>query len=102
MEIRIMKNAWIAAAALAALTAGGCVTNGHERVNVAVAGGGYYDGYYDGGYGAFSDGYWGNDGAFWYSDSGHNWHRDDANHFRADSGGNGWNAVHGSGGHRDH
>ena len=56
-----MKHAWIAAAAVAALSLGGCAYHrgGGERVSVGVsAGGGYYDVYYDAGYGAFSDGYW--------------------------------------------
>jgi len=97
-----MRNALLMAAASAALLVAGCVGPGyrHERVAVAVGGPAYYDGYYDGYYGPFNDGYWGNDGFFWYSD-GHAWHRDDAHHFRHDSG-EGWNAIHGSGGPREH
>lgn len=87
---------------ITAIALSACAGPGRSRVSVAVGGPSYYDGYYDGGYGTFSDGYWGNDGAFWFSDSSRNWRRDDAHHFRRDSGGNGWSAVHGSGMHRDH
>src|SRR5580658_7292146 len=87
-------------ALLVLITATGCASR--ERVGVSVAAGpGYYDGYYDGYYGPFNDGYWGNDGAFWYSDGNHAWHRDEGNHFRHE-GGEGWNAIHGSGGPREH
>ena len=88
---------------MAALLLGGCAYSGRERAGVSVSRGNYYDGYYDGTYGAFNDGYWGNDGAFYYADGEHNWHRDDSNHFRRDSGdGSTWAQIHGSGAHRDH
>ena len=65
------------------------------------SGGNYDDGYYDGFYGPFDDGYWGNDGFFWYTDRSHAWHRDDGGHFHHDAG-RGWNHVHGSGAPRAH
>lgn len=78
----------------------GCVGVGYSHVAVA-AGPDYYDGYYDGAYGPFVDGYWGGDGAFWYMDGDRAFHRDDAGHFRRDASG-GFNHVHGAGMHRDH
>ena len=58
----------------------------------------YYDGYYDGAYGPFNDGYWGTDGAFYYSSAdGSAWNRDDAHHFRHDMS-DGFTHVHGRGG----
>jgi hypothetical protein len=91
-------------AGMAVLLLGGCAYHGRgDRVGVSVRSDGYYDGYYDGSYGAFNDGYWGNDGAFYYADGERNWHRDDANHFRRDRGdGTTWSQIHGSGAHRDH
>jgi hypothetical protein len=71
---------------LTALLLGGCAYRGHDRVGVSVGRGDYYNGYYDGSYGAFNDGYWGNDGAFYYTDGERIWHRDDGNHFRRDTG----------------
>jgi hypothetical protein len=93
--------------ALTSLLVAGCAYEGRgnrnrERASIAVGTGGYYDGYYDGSYGAFNDGYWGNDGAFYYADSNHNWQRDGAGHFRRDNGGDGWSAFNGSGAHRGH
>ena len=88
------------AAGMAGLLLGGCAYRDHDRMG---ARGDYYGGYYDGSYGAFNDGYWGNDGAFYYSDGQHNWHRDDGNHFRRTRGdGSNWAEVRGSGAHRDH
>lgn len=83
-------------AALLAGCAGG-------TAGVSVAGGDFYDGYYDGFYGPFNDGYWGNDGFFWYSDGNHAWHRDDAHHFAHAMGRSGtWNHVRGTGVYREH
>jgi hypothetical protein len=88
---------------MAGLLLSGCAYRGHERVGFSADRAGYYDGYYDGSYGTFNDGYWGRDGAFYYSDNTHNWHRDDGNHFRRDNGdGGNWSRVHGSGAERDH
>ena len=57
----------------------------------------YDDGYYDGSYGPFYDGYWANDGYFYYSDAeGHPFRRDEARHFRHDHAA-GFNHVHGHG-----
>jgi hypothetical protein len=95
-----MRKSIIALAALTLLA--GCETRQHIGVGVAAGGGpDYYDGYYDGFYGPFDDGYWGNDGFFWYSGRDHAFHRDDAHHFQHMAG-NGFNHVHGHGGHRDH
>jgi hypothetical protein len=53
-----------------------------------------YEGYYDGTYGPFYDGYWG-DGGFYYSTGeGRPYVRDEANHFRRE-GGDGMTAFHG-------
>jgi len=86
-----------------ALILGGCMSRddrgfrGHERVGVSVSSDNY-DGYYDGSYGAFNDGYWGRDGAFHYSDGNNNWHRDDGRHFRRERGdGGNWDRVQGRG-----
>ena len=49
-----------------------------------VAANDFYDVYYDGNYGTFTDGYWGTDGHFWYqagSDS-RIWKADEGGHFR--------------------
>jgi len=90
-------------AGVAALLLGGCAYRGDDRTRVVVSGGEYYDGYYDGSYGTFTDGYWGKDGAFYYADSERDWHRDDGNHFRRDTGdGDHWVRVRGSGVQRDH
>ena len=85
--------------AFAALVLAGC--GGPGYTTVGVASGPYYDGYYDGYYGPFVDGYWGGDGAFWYLDRGHALHRDNGGHFRHDSF-LGFNHVHGSGMRRTH
>jgi hypothetical protein len=58
----VMKRL-IGLAGLAAVLLGGCAYNGHDRM--ASGRGDYYDSYYDGSYGTFSDGYWGKDGAFY-------------------------------------
>ena len=84
----------------AGLMLAGCAGPGPTRVAVA-AGPDYYDGYYDGAYGPFVDGYWGGDGAFWYQGGDRAFHRDEGGHF-AHSAGAGMNHVHGSGVHRDH
>jgi hypothetical protein len=55
----------------------------------------YYDGYYDGSYGPFYDGYWGDDGYFWYRDNASQMHRDEGHHFSH-------TAATGSGAHREH
>ncbi len=47
-------------------------------------GGADFDVYYDGQYGAYSGGYWGDDGYFRYSDGHGNYLRDNDNHFRRD------------------
>ena len=86
----------------AMLLVGGCTDGGHDRVDVAVAGGpDNYDGYYDGFYGTFNDGYWGNDGAFWYSGGDRIFHRDEAHHFQRTAA-NGFSHIHGTGVHREH
>ena len=79
----------------------GCAGPGPARVAVA-AGPDYYDGYYDGAYGPFVDGYWGGDGAFWYQGSDRAIHRDEGGHFARSAGGSGFKHIHGSGMHRDH
>ena len=80
----------------------GCVVAGGPA-RVAVAGGpDYYDGYYDGAYGPFVDGYWGGDGAFWYQGGDRAFHRDEGGHFARSAGGSGFNHIHGSGVRRDH
>ena len=84
----------------AGLMLAGCVGPGPTRVAVA-AGPDYYDGYYDGAYGPFVDGYWGGDGAFWYQGGDRAFHRDEGGHF-AHAAGTGMNHIHGSGVHRDH
>lgn len=94
-----MRNVFLPIAVLLFLA--GCA--GPTRVDVAAGGPGYdyYDGYYDGAYGPFVDGYWGDDGAFWYQGGDHAFHRDDAHHFQHTAG-SGFNHVHGTGMHRDH
>ena len=77
----------------------GCATR--QRVDVGFRGGAVYDGYYDGYYGAFDDGYWGNDGYFWYRGRDRAWHRDEGRHFRHD-GRPGFDHVRGRGGPREH
>jgi hypothetical protein len=49
-----------------------------------VASNDFYDAYYDGHYGTFTDGYWGTDGGFWYQNgsASSNWVRDEGGHFR--------------------
>jgi hypothetical protein len=95
-----MRKSLLALAALTLLA--GCETRVPIRGDVAVAGGpDYYDGYYDGSYGAFDDGYWGDDGFFWYRGGDHGFHRDEAHHFQRTAG-NGFNHIHGSGMHREH
>jgi len=79
----------------------GCETRVPIRGGVAVAGGDYYDGYYDGYYGPFDDGYWGTDGFFWFRGSDRTFHRDEGHHFQRTAA-KGFNHVHGSGMHRDH
>jgi hypothetical protein len=93
---------------LAVLILGGCAYRddgyrNHNRMGVSVSSGEHYNGYYDGSYGAFNDGYWGSDGAFYYVDGQRTWRRDDGNHFRRDMGdGDRWVRIRGSGAQRDH
>ncbi len=49
-----------------------------------VAANDFYDVYYDGSYGPFTDGYWGTDGQFWYlvGAESSNWKADTDGHFR--------------------
>src|SRR5580658_5618894 len=49
-----------------------------------VAANDYYDVYYDGAYGLFTDGYWGTDRNYWYlaSPASTIWVRDEDGHFR--------------------
>jgi hypothetical protein len=44
----------------------------------------FYDVYYDGAYGRFTDGYWGTDGKFWYESgsASPDWAADEGGHFR--------------------
>ena len=79
----------------------GCATRQRGDVGFRAGGPAYSNGYYDGSYGAFNDGYWGNDGFFWYSGRDRVWHRDEGRHFRR-QGGPGFDHVRGRGGHRDH
>jgi hypothetical protein len=55
-----------------------------------------YDGFYDGAYGPFYDGYWARDGYFYYSDRNHGFHRDFGGHFRHE-GLSGYHPFHGGG-----
>jgi hypothetical protein len=96
---KLLLPAVITAVTATALAA--CGGPGPGRVDVAMAGGDYYDGYYDGAYGPFVDGYWGGDGAFWYMDRDRALHRDEGGHFRHSEAG-GFNHVRGSGMHREH
>ena len=88
---------------IAAFALAGCVAVAVPGpTHVAVASGpDYYDGYYDGAYGPFVDGYWGGDGAFWYMGGDRAFHRDEGGHFHREAG-TGFNHVHGTGVHRDH
>jgi hypothetical protein len=48
-----------------------------------VAANDFYDAYYDGAYGTFTDVYWGQDGRYWFlSQDGRNWVPDKEGHFR--------------------
>jgi hypothetical protein len=47
-----------------------------------------YDVYYDGYFGPYPGGYWGDDGYFYYSDDHGGYLRDDAHHFRHERFGN--------------
>jgi hypothetical protein len=48
-----------------------------------IAANDFYDAYYDGSYGTFTDVYFGQDGHYWYlSQDGRIWARDDGGHFR--------------------
>jgi hypothetical protein len=61
----------------------------------------YYEAYYDGYYGPFTDGYWGRDPRyFWYLGKDKAWHRDTSHHFQRGDGGPKWLFVRGSGGPR--
>jgi hypothetical protein len=100
-----MQTKWIVTSAvLSAVLLSGCAYDRGPRDRVAVGVGvsDDYDGYYDGFYGPFNDGYWGTDGNFWYDSDGHNnWRRDDGHHFQRTAR-NGFNHVHGRGTHREH
>ncbi len=75
---------------------------------LSACGGGYYreagiggpDVYYDGFYGGYSDGYWGDGDTFFYRGGDGRYIRDDAHHFRhgAFHGARGFHAGHGPGG----
>ena len=57
-----------------------------------------FDAYYDGAYGPFDDGYWGDDGGFYYaSGPDHHFLRDEGHHF-SHVAANGMNGVHFRGG----
>lgn len=63
----------------------------------------YYEAYYDGFYGPFTDGYWGRDARyFWYMGTDKAWHRDSGHHFQRGDGGAKWRPVRGSGAARAH
>jgi hypothetical protein len=52
---------------------------------------GPYDVWYDGYYGPYVGGYWGDGGVFYYSDRHGGWLRDEGGHFRHDR----WEGAHG-------
>jgi hypothetical protein len=56
----------------------------HIPYGERVAASDYYDVYYDGAYGPYTDGYWGTDGNYWYLSglSSSIWARDGGGHFR--------------------
>jgi len=69
----------------AALMLSACMGPRHETVAVGVSvGGPAFDGWYDGYYGPYTDGYWSDDGFFYYS-SGGGYVRDNDRHFRRDT-----------------
>lgn len=97
-----MKYVMLVAAGAAFLLSG-CGSDGGRQHHAAYSTLGeravdYGDGYYDGFYGPFVDGYWGADNFFYYKDPDNRWRRDEGHHFRHDAAG-GFNHVHGSGHH---
>jgi hypothetical protein len=85
MEKTMNKYVLIAASILVLTVAAGC---GDDYDNGEYADNGYavvapdYDVYYDGFYGPYPGGYWGDDGYFYYSDDHGGYLRDDGHHFR--------------------
>jgi hypothetical protein len=66
-----------------------------------IAANDFYDAYYDGSYGTFTDVYWGQDGRYWFlSLDGRNWVPDEAGHFRRMPA-PGFVLVRGTGAHRE-
>ena len=93
-----MKTLALACGALLAL--GGCASSYYGPGPEAINGAPVYDAYYDGGYGAFYDGYWGPGGVYYYSRGEHGrYFADRGGHFRHDigPGGGHWDQVHGHG-----
>ncbi len=95
-----MRKLFLIAAAGSALLAAGCATNG------AYYGGGYGynsgisgDVWYDGYYGPYADGYWGDGDAFFFRGVDGHYYRDRASHFRNQSFSG---AQHFTAGHRRH
>ncbi len=82
----------LAGLAAGALTLGGCATDDTYGYHSAYWDHGpyTYETYYDGYYGQFNDGYWGDDGFFYYRGANdHVYHRGDNTHFRHDGNGDG-------------
>ncbi len=79
-----MKNLLLISAAGAALLLAGCASEGGYYGGAAV-GYDYYgpsDAWYDGYYGPYVDGYWGDGGVFFYSTGRGDYRRDEGGHFR--------------------
>ncbi len=82
-----MRRLAVVMLSVLAAAAAGCADDygGSVGYGASYYGPGYYgpgDVYYDGFYGPYPGGYWGDGGIFFYSDGHGRHHRDDGHHFR--------------------
>lgn len=94
-----MNRTAAALAVLVLMVTAGCETDEYAADHYGPA----PDVYYDGFYGDYPGGYWGDDGYFYYSDRRGGFDRDDGHHFhrRAFRGGRGFHSLPHRGGHNE-
>lgn len=78
----MLKLSALLGAASAVLLLSACADDEYAYGHRHYASADSYDVYYDGFYGPYVDGYWGDGDVFFYSDTHGGWIRDDARHFR--------------------
>jgi hypothetical protein len=92
----LKTTALIGGAAAVLLMMSACADDEHMDGHRHYAASNSYDVWYDGGYGAYTTGYWGDGDVYYYSDGHGGFTRDDAHHFRRQrwEGANGYHSGH--------